>query len=89
MAHFSRLNNDSIVDACIVISDADCPDPAPDNEASGQAFIADVLGLEGNWIQTSYNGNFRGVFGGIGHKYDSVADEFLPLPEHEFLPLPD
>ena len=60
MAHFARIDN-NVVQQVIVISDDVAADPAPDNEAAGQAFIADVLGLAGEWKQTSYNGNFRGV----------------------------
>jgi hypothetical protein len=81
MAHFARLDDDNIVREVIVISDDDCPDPAPDNEAVGQAFIADVLGLSGTWLQTSYNGNFRGTYAGIGYTYDPATDEFVPPPE--------
>jgi hypothetical protein len=82
MAHFARINN-NIVREVIVISDTDCPDPAPDNEAAGQAFIANVLGLAGEWKQTSYNGNFRGVYAGIGYTYDPDLDEFVAPVEPE------
>jgi len=85
MAHFARIDNNKVREV-IVISDNDCPDPAPDNEAQGQAFIADVLGLAGTWKQTSYNGNFRGRYAGIGFTYDPDLDEFVPPPEPE---LPD
>lgn len=80
MAHFARISN-NVVRQVIVISDDNCPDPAPDNEAAGQAFIADVLGLTGTWLQTSYNSNFRGTHAGIGYTYDPDADEFVAPPE--------
>lgn len=82
MAHFARISK-NVVRQVIVISDENCPDPAPDNEATGQAFIADVLGLAGEWKQTSYNGNFRGRYAGLGYTYDPDADEFVipPVPE--------
>ena len=80
MAHFARIDNNEVTEV-IVISDDNCPDPAPDNEAAGQAFIADVLGLAGEWKQTSYNGNFRGVYAGVGYTYDPVLDEFVAPPE--------
>ena len=84
MAHFAQLNEENIVQRVIVISDNVAPDPAPDNEAAGQAFIANVLGLPGEWKQTSYNGNFRGVYAGYGYTYDPDADEFVaPAPEPE------
>jgi len=85
MAHFARLNDKNVVREVIVISDNDCPDPAPDNEQQGQTFIADVLGLAGTWLQTSYNGNFRGTYAGIGYTYDPAIDEFVPPPEPEII----
>ena len=82
MAHFARISK-NVVREVIVISDDNCPDPAPDNEQQGQAFIADVLGLAGEWKQTSYNGNFRGTYAGIGYTYDKTRDEFVPPPTPE------
>jgi hypothetical protein len=82
MAHFARISK-NVVREVIVISDDVAPDPAPDNEAAGQAYIADVLGLAGEWKQTSYNGNFRGVYAGIGYAYDPDLDEFVPPPVTE------
>jgi hypothetical protein len=81
MAHFAELNSNNVVRRVIVISDDNCPDPAPDNESAGQAFIADVLGLAGEWKQTSYNGNFRGRYAGLGYRYDETLDAFItPQP---------
>ena len=77
MAHFARIDN-GIVREVIVISDDVAPDPAPDNEQQGQAFIADVLGLAGEWRQTSYNGNFRGAYAAIGYVYVPNLDVFAP-----------
>lgn len=88
MAHFARID-DNLVREVIVISDNVCPDPAPDNEQQGQAYIADVLGLAGTWLQTSYNGNFRGMYAGPGYTYDPVADVFVAPPEPELSPDPD
>lgn len=79
MAHFALIDNNEVADV-IVISDSVVPDPAPDNESLGQAFIANVLGLAGQWLQTSYNGNFRGVYAGIGYTYDPALDEFVAPP---------
>lgn len=81
MAHFAKVNNDNIVEQVIVISDNDAPDPYPESEPLGQAFIADVLGLKGVWLQTSYNGNFRGMYAGTGYTYDPALDEFVPPPD--------
>jgi hypothetical protein len=80
MAHFAQVEN-GIVTQVIVISNDDAPDPFPESEALGQAFIAS-LGLGGEWVQTSYHGTFRGCYAGIGYTYDPELDEFIP-PEPE------
>lgn len=51
----------------------------PDTELLGQAILADS-GFAGHWLQTSYNGNFRGCFAGVGMIYDKKKDVFL-IPE--------
>ena len=88
MAHFARISK-NVVREVIVISDDNCPDPAPNNESAGQTFIANVLGLAGEWKQTSYNGNFRGTYAGVGYTYDPAIDEFVPPPEPEQPTEPD
>ena len=47
----------------------------PASEALGQAVLTES-GFEGTWLQTSYNGSFRGRYAGVGMKYDPVKDEF-------------
>ena len=32
----------------------------------------------GNWIQTSYNGNIRKNYAGVGYTYDLARDAFIP-----------
>ena len=52
-----------------------------EQEHRGQEFLADDLNLGGTWIQTSYNGNIRKNFAGIGFTYDSERDAFIaPKP---------
>jgi hypothetical protein len=77
MAHFAKMNGNT-VEQVIVVSNDDAP-----TEAEGQAFIAS-LGLDGDWLQTSYNSNFRGRYAGIGYTYDDELDEFIaPQPPIE------
>jgi hypothetical protein len=61
-------------------------DPAGDE---GYSWLVNNLG--GTWIQTSYNGNIRFNYAGIGFTYDPVDDAFIaPAPcEHEELLLND
>lgn len=76
MAHFAKVEND-IVTQVLVVADSDCGGGEfPASEPVGQAFLAS-LGLEGDWKQTSYNANFRGVYASIGWTYDSVNDVFV------------
>lgn len=75
MAHFAKVNNNN-VDEVIVIANDDCDNlEFPESEPVGQAFIAS-LGITGDWLQTSYNGNFRGTYAGIGFTYDASLGEY-------------
>ena len=83
MAHFARVDG-GIVREVIVINNSDCGGGTmPESEPVGQAFIVSI-GLDGEWRQTSYNGNFRGMYAGSGYTYDAVLDEFVapvaPVP---------
>jgi hypothetical protein len=75
MAHFAKVEN-NIVQQVIVVADNDCNDlPFPESEPVGQTFIAS-LGLEGEWLQTSYNNNFRGTYAGIGYTFNADLGEY-------------
>ena len=76
MAHFAQVT-DNIVRNVIVVDNSDCGGgDFPESEPIGQAFIA-AIGIEGDWLQTSYNNNFRGQYAGQGMTYDPVLDEFV------------
>lgn len=79
MAHFAKINNDNVVEEVIVIDNNNAQ-----TEQQGKDYIASV-GLEGNWIQTSYNRKFRNQFAGIGEIYDPVNDMFV-LDESKYIP---
>lgn len=70
MAHFAEIDNNNIVTRVLVVGD--------DQEHRGQEFLANDLKLGGTWIQTSYNGNIRKNFAGIGFTYDQQKDAFIP-----------
>ena len=77
MANFALIKNNFVTDV-IVIANADCDDlPFPASEPVGQAYIAS-LGLEGEWLQTSYNSNFRGTYAGINYTWNGT--DFVPPP---------
>jgi len=82
MAHFAQVH-DGIVRNVIVINNSDCGGgDFPDSEPIGQAFIGS-LGIDGDWLQTSYNGNFRGTYAGQGMTYDPTLDEFVSPQSEE------
>lgn len=77
MAHFAQIDDNNIVTNVIVLSNENAPDPFPESEQAGQQFIAS-LGFTGVWLQTSYHGNFRNNYAGIGYSYDPDRDAFIP-----------
>lgn len=60
MAHFAKIENGFVTDVVVVDNE---------HEVNGEAFL-NALGLEGVWVQTSYNANFGKKFAGIGDSYD-------------------
>lgn len=82
MAHFAKIEN-GVVTQVIVVSNDDCGGgDYPKSEKAGQTFIAS-LGLEGEWIQTSYNANFRGKFAAVGDVYDGKNFDLSPEAKAE------
>jgi hypothetical protein len=77
MAHFAELDNNDVVLRVIVVSNADTSTPdGTEVESIGIAFCQRLFG--GNWKQTSYNGNFRVRYAGIGYVYLPSLDAFVP-----------
>lgn len=86
MAHFAEVNETNEVIEVIVINNDSVDNlPFPESEPVGQAFIAS-LGITGYWLQTSYNGNFRGHYAGIGYKYDAKLGEYGEFYDPNYVP---
>jgi len=67
MAHFAKIDqNNTVVEVLVVPNE---------EEHRGEEYLNE-LGLEGRWIQTSYNANFRGLYAGIGDYYNEALDVF-------------
>ena len=64
MAHFAQLDETNIVTQVIVVHNNELLDNGVESEAKGVAFCQSLFG--GTWVQTSYNGNIRKNFAGIG-----------------------
>jgi hypothetical protein len=77
MAHFARIDENNIVTQVIVVDNKDCSDAAGvEKEYIGAAFCERLFG--GTWMQTSYNGNKRKNYAGIGYTYNADIDAFVP-----------
>jgi len=77
MAHFAEINDQSIVQQVVVVAnDVLLGENNVEQEALGVSFCEQIFG--GSWKQTSYNGNFRKNFAGVGYSYDATRNAFLP-----------
>lgn len=74
MSHWAEIDSNNIVLRVLV---GDNNDP---NGDEGYQWLIDNLG--GTWIKTSYNGNIRKNFAGVGFTYNEILDAFIP-------PMPD
>ena len=72
MAHFAKLDANNLVTQVIVVANEDTADSSNvETESIGVAFCQKLMGASTTWKQTSYNGNFRGNYAGIGYTYIS------------------
>jgi hypothetical protein len=68
MSHWAEIDKNNIVTR-VTVGDNNDPD-------EGYQWLIDNLG--GTWIKTSYNGNIRKNYAGIGYTYDELRDAFIP-----------
>ena len=82
MAHFAQLDESNIVTQVIVVHNNELlEEDGTENPIKGARFCQSLLG--GTWIKTSYNGNIRKNFAGIGYTYDQTRDAFIPPKPEE------
>lgn len=77
MAHFAEIDEAGIVLRVVVVSNAELLDNGVENEQRGVEFLQSLYG-GGTWKQTSYNGNRRKNYAGVGYTYDAARDAFVP-----------
>lgn len=76
MAHFAELDETNTVIQVIVVHNNELlNDDGTESEQRGIDFCIAHYG--GQWVQTSYNGNFRKRYAGIGFTYDKARDAFV------------
>ena len=73
MAHFAKLGVGNVVETIVVVSN-----DIATTEQAGVDFLNNLYNTRDVWKQTSYNGNIRKNFAGIGNKYDQTLDAFIP-----------
>jgi hypothetical protein len=76
MAHFAQLDDQNIVMQVIVVANNELLLNGVESEDKGIAFCESLLG--GKWKQTSYNGNIRKNYAGIGYTFDESRNAFIP-----------
>lgn len=77
MAHFAELNEHKIVLRVVVIDNKHIQHNDEEYEHLGINFCNNLFGGH-QWVQTSYNKNFRKNYAGIGYTYDENLDAFIP-----------
>lgn len=78
MAHFAQINENNVVLQVIVVSNNELVDEnGNESEQKGVTFCQSLF-PDTNWKQTSYNGNFRKNYAGIGFTFDAGRDAFIP-----------
>jgi hypothetical protein len=77
MAHFAEIDSNNVVLRVIVVDNKDTSTPdGTEVESIGVAFCQRLFG--GNWLKTSYNGNVRKNYAGMGYTYNAGLNAFVP-----------
>ena len=77
MAHFAKIENGIVTQVIVVGNDQLQGKDFPESEKIGQQFI-ESINLPGEWLQASYNKNFRSNFPSRGYTYNKKLDAFVP-----------
>lgn len=72
MSHWAEIDQTGLV-LRVLVGNNNEPD-------EGQAFMES---LGGTWVKTSYNGNIRKNYAGIGYTYDAGRDAFIAPKCHD------
>jgi hypothetical protein len=70
----AKIENNTVTQVIVVPFMEDWTDAAVTAYCNG-------IGLDGTWLRTSYTGDMRGKYAGIGDTYDPETDAFVsPVP---------
>ena len=73
MSHFAEIDSNNVVLRVLVGND----------NMPNEGYDWFVENFGGTWVKTSYNGNIRKNYAGIGYKYDEELDAFIPPKPYE------
>ena len=78
MAHFAKIGlNSKVIEVQKIHNNELLDADGIEQEVNGVNFLTTLTGWA-IWKQTSYNGNIRKNFAGIGFTYDEDRDAFIP-----------
>ena len=82
MAHFAKLDDNNVVLEVHCVHNNELLVDGVEYEIKGIDFLITWSGGYTKWKQTSYNGNIRYNYAGIGYTYDPIDDAFIaPMPQ--------
>lgn len=70
MAHFAKIENGIVRQVDAVANEALLDENGIEQEALGVALLKSIYGDSTEWVQTSYNGSFRGKYAGSEDIWD-------------------
>ena len=76
MAHFAKIENGVVTQVIVVNNEVLKDKHGVEQELIGVNFCKSLYGQNTQWVQTSYNGSFRGKYAGIGMTYNRTTDVF-------------
>jgi hypothetical protein len=76
MAYFAQIKDNFVIDIAVVANEVLGNATGLEAEAIGIDFCKSLYGADTEWLQTSYNGTFRGSYSAIGMIYNSELDVF-------------
>ena len=80
MAHFAEIDDAGEVLRVLVVANEDILDEqGRESESVGIAFLQALVGEDTQWVQCSYNSNFRGHYPGPGDTWDPELGVFIEI----------
>lgn len=66
MAHFARIEDGVVREVIVINNEVLLDKKGAEQESKGISFCKSLYGKDTEWVQTSYNGSFRGKYAGLG-----------------------